>query len=389
MKKIIGLVLYAGVMFGVTAGLGMFMLKKSAPETVSTDEDEQGDGSESDGPSDADIMAGYTPGSDATVDEHGNPRQELATIPRVNEEKLPVAVRATPMSVEEIVRMGLSLKSRDEVVRKREEALREIEAQQRLVLSDLASAQQDIENLLAQTTDQRAAKEELLARITGQNEAFARERQEMASAKEQLKADMEKFDQERKQFLAEKDSVARSENELAIKRKELDAERKLFEDTQTKVTLDGEKLVKDREAWLADQEKLASEKKQILADREQLRVDRDLFEQEKRALASGTTTSGASPTVTPKPVELDDATRLKNMKSVAQMLEGMSAENAALNIKTMAAGGNSDMVVEVLLLLEPRKSGAIMDALQDEQLASDFLLKMSQRNASSKAAKKP
>ncbi len=31
MKKILGLILYAALMFGVTAGLGMFMMKKTAP----------------------------------------------------------------------------------------------------------------------------------------------------------------------------------------------------------------------------------------------------------------------------------------------------------------------------------------------------------------------
>ena len=40
MKKILGLVLYAGVMFGVTAGLGMFMLKKSSTHSTAANEEE-------------------------------------------------------------------------------------------------------------------------------------------------------------------------------------------------------------------------------------------------------------------------------------------------------------------------------------------------------------
>ena len=196
MKKILGLVLYAGVMFGVTAGLGMFMMKKSATPAAADAEEKGSESEHGEVAHDATDAMGTEAHGD---DSHGTRTAELTSRGDAShgsdhgghdggsasghDEQLPVAVRATPMSVEEIVRMGMSLKTRDEVVRKREESLREIEAQQRLVLSDMAAAQQEIENLLAQTSDQRAAKEELLARMNAQNEALDRERKSIAAEK--------------------------------------------------------------------------------------------------------------------------------------------------------------------------------------------------------------
>ena len=70
-------------------------------------------------------------------------------------------------------------------------------------------------------------------------------------------------------------------------------------------------------------------------------------------------------------------------------MEGMPAEFAAKNLREMDAQGNTDLVVDILRLMEARKSVAIMDALQDDALASRLLLRMSTRNAETKSAKKP
>jgi hypothetical protein len=70
MKKILGMLLYGGVMFGVTAGLGMFMMKKSAPHATTA---ENADGEE-----------------DTEAGEHGEtPVRNMATPTRA-----PMAARA-------------------------------------------------------------------------------------------------------------------------------------------------------------------------------------------------------------------------------------------------------------------------------------------------------
>ena len=391
MKKILGMVLYGGVMFGVTAGLGMFMMKKSAPPAATAENEEGEEDTEA-------SQHGKTPvdaQGNTDADSHGTTGHKTAELHGVgrhakdhastgHDEQLPVAVRATPMTVEEIVRMGLSLKSRDESIRKREESLREIESQQRLVLADLASAQQEVENLLAQTSDQRAAKEELLARIAAQSESLLRDRASFSGDSEKLKKEQAELELAKKSLEAEKQKLTETENELAIKRKTLEDDRKAFADTQTRVNQDSEKLARDRENWLKDKESVDSDKRQMAQDRIKLEADRILLEQDKRAFLSTTgrnlPEAGADPNAAPA---------AQNPKEVAKFMEGMPPESAAKNLREMDAQGNTDLVVDILRMMEQRKSGAIMDALQDETLASKFLLRMSTRNSESKSAKKP
>jgi DNA repair exonuclease SbcCD ATPase subunit len=394
MKKILGMVLYGGVMFGVTAGLGMFMMKKSAPPAATAENEEEDTETGEHGETPAGAHGDTEADLHGTTNEHqtaelhgghsrtgGHAKDHGST---GHDEQLPVAVRSTPMTVEEIVRMGLSLKSRDESIRKREESLREIESQQRLVLSDLASAQQEVENLLAQTSDQRAAKEELLARIAAQSESLLRDRASFSGDSDKLKKEQAELELAKKSLEAEKQKLTETENELAIKRKSLEDDRKAFADTQTRVNQDSEKLARDRENWLKDKESVDSDKRQMAQDRIKLEADRILLEQDKRAFLSTTgrnlPEAGADPNAAPP---------AQNPKEVAKFMEGMPPESAAKNLREMDAQGNTDLVVDILRMMEQRKSGAIMDALQDEALASKFLLRMSTRNTESKSAKKP
>jgi DNA repair exonuclease SbcCD ATPase subunit len=395
MKKILGMLLYGGMMFGVTAGLGMFMMKKSAPPAT-TAENAEGEEDGEAGEHGENPVGGH---GDSEADSHGNTAEHHSAKVHGSDshsgghvkdhgstghdDQLPVAVRSTPMTVEEIVRMGLSLKSRDESIRKREESLREIESQQRLVLADLASAQQDVENLLAQTSDQRAAKEELLARIAAQSESLLRERASFSGDSDKLKKEQSELELAKQSLEAEKLKLTQTENELAIKRKALEDDRKAFADTQTRVNQDSEKLARERENWLKDKESVDSDKRQVVQDRNKLDSDRVLLEQEKRAFLS---TTGRS---LPEAADPNAAPLVQNPKEVAKFMEGMPPESAAKNLREMDTQGNTDLVVDILRMMDQRKSGAIMDALQDEALASKFLLRMSTRNTETKSAKKP
>ncbi len=335
MKKLFGLLLYAALMFGVTAGLGMFLMKKAAthgPDSAGTEDDQtQSDtadghagrrqttshGTTSGHPDEAD------PGSGSAITVTGHAAEPDA---HRQDEQLPVAVRSTPMSVEEIVRMGLSLKSRDEIVRKREESLRETESHQRLVLSDIASAQQEVENLLAQAHDQRAASEELLARLTKQQATLETERQNLAAEKQQIKTERDEFD-------------------------------------STKLQIE-----KDRTQLALDQQVLQADQKRLIRDRAEL------------------LNTGPAIAVTPVEPPVDEASRIKNLKETTEMFEGMSPEMAAKTIKVLSTGGATDMIVDVLTSLEQRKASAILDAISDETLVSEFLLKINSRKNPQKSA---
>ena len=362
MKKILGMMLYAALMFGVTAGLGMFMLKKAA--THGTDEAHDADAEHEDS-SHADPGNGHSSDSHTTSDSasnaalsghsdqgathagdsHAATSDSPSAETHHQDDQLPVAVRATPMSVEEIVRMGLSLKSRDEIVHKREESLRETEAQQRLVLSDIASAEQEIENLLAQAHDQRAATEELLSRLTKQKEAAESERQSLVAEKQQIQTD-------RDAFVATKREIETERTQLAVDQQQLQADRK--------------RLNQERDQLVADQETLSKARKDATAPLPEV-----------------------EPAVTVKadPV-LDEASRKQNLKELTEMFEGMSPDTAAKSIKVLATSGETDMIVDVLTSLEQRKASAILDAISDEQLVSEFLLKINSRQNTQKSAGK-
>ncbi len=394
MKKILGLVLYAAVMFGVTAGLGMFMMKKTAPHgsDVADSDDEHGDSAVAD---DEHAVSDSTAGEHApqhvqTVDAssshgggHGTESGAHAEADGHSDQQLPVAVRSSPMSIEEIVRMGLSLKSRDEVLRQRESSLKDAESQHRLIQTDVEGAQQEVENLLTQANDQRAAIEELVARINTQKDAVSNERLAIAAEKQQLQVDRETLDADRRQLEAQKTALAQSETELQLKRKELDNDRLTFDSDRTRIQVDGDKLVKDREKWVTEVERTNSEKQQLASEKEQIRVEREKLEQDKRLLAS---TPGATALPSQKK-PVDPVSTKQNLKELTEMFEGMSPETAASAIKTLSANGETDMVVDVLVQLEQRKASAILDAIADEKLVSEFLVKINSRNSQPKAAK--
>lgn len=114
------------------------------------------------------------------------------------EEDLPVAVRPKPMSVEEILRVGMGLKSREKTLDEREASLKKQESRLQLVLADVRGEQQQIEGLQAQVRDQTTAAESLLQRINEARQALATERQKAQEQLETFKeTQIEYQDQER------------------------------------------------------------------------------------------------------------------------------------------------------------------------------------------------
>jgi flagellar motility protein MotE (MotC chaperone) len=88
------------------------------------------------------------------------------------------------MSVEELLRYGLSLNAREETLIAREEEFRQREAQLKLVLADLQGEQAQLDSLRQQVQQQLAAADQLLSRIQAA-------RQELAQAQADAKAQLE------------------------------------------------------------------------------------------------------------------------------------------------------------------------------------------------------
>lgn len=111
---------------------------------------------------------------------------------------LPVAARPRPMSVEELLRYGLSLNAREETLRQREDEFRQRETQLQLALADLQSEQAVIDGLRGQVQAQLQAADALLARIQqGRQELAAEQARAKAQLEEFRSAQLEMDDQER------------------------------------------------------------------------------------------------------------------------------------------------------------------------------------------------
>jgi hypothetical protein len=380
MKKLIGLILYAGVMFGVTAGLGMFMLKKATPHADTAHGEEGEHSGETDGHA-SDVATSEhrrsENGDDAASHAgHADSGHEQKPTGRADEQ-LPVAVRANPMSVEEIVRMGLSLKSRDETVRKREAALKEMETQQKLAVADIQAAQQEIENLLAQASDQRAATEELLTRLKDQETAIANDRAAIAADRSKLIEDFKKLEEDRQSLTAKEESIKTTTEELAQKQRKIDTDQKAFNDEKQQYVKDLDRLNKQRDglteeaaANKLESERLATLKKELDVERQQLEQDRRL---------AGPTPGGAA---------TDPAASSAGQMETVKFLESLPPERAASIITSMAKNEKTEAILDLLLAVDKKKAAQIFDAIEDPDLASELFTKMDERNRQTKAAEK-
>ncbi len=383
MKKFIGLILYAGVMFGVTAGLGMFMLKKATPhaETAHGEKGEEGEhAAETEGHS-SDVAASEHGSSESGDDaashtSHGDSGHEPKRTAQVDEQ-LPVAVRANPMSVEEIVRMGLSLKSRDETVRKREAALKEMETQQKLAVADIQTAQQEIENLLAQASEQRAATEELLTRLKDQETAIANDRAAIAADRNKLIEDFKKLEEDRKSLAAKEESIKTTTEELAQKQRKIDADQKAFNDEKQQYVKDLDRLNKQRDGLTEEAAANKQESEKLATLRKQLDEEREQLEQDRRLVGPVPRDTASDPAANPA----------ERMKTV-EFLESMPPDKAAAIITSMAKNEKTDAILDLLLAVDKKKAAQIFDAIEDPELASKLFTQMDERNKQTKAAEK-
>ena len=181
MKKMIPLVLYGLALFGVSAGVGWVL----RPQPVVEEEPETSDAVN---PNVATMPDMNLPGTSPTLAE-GSARPGAADTQQRPEDRLPTAVRTEPMTVEEIVSMSLSLKSRQTALTQREDALQRTEAQHQLLMADMQAEQREIESLVETSKLQKAAVEELL--------------QMVMTTKQQVDTARVQLDEDKKNFAAE------------------------------------------------------------------------------------------------------------------------------------------------------------------------------------------
>lgn len=173
MKKLITLGLYGLLVFAASgASAWFFHSKANADAAAETTEAEP---------------TGVTPGKAMSPEILSSRKPEDV----VEDEESPLAVRPQSMSVEEIVRLGLSLKSREQSIKDREEAFRKIESRHQLVLADIESEQKEIKGMVTQARDQRLKTVEILKEVRQRQLETEKMKQEAVAEKEPASAEGE------------------------------------------------------------------------------------------------------------------------------------------------------------------------------------------------------
>lgn len=156
MRNAVFMLLFAGVAFGSSAA-GSWFLKSKMKEPAADGE--------------TDVVS-------ESMEPAGSGTPADANITPVSGEDLPVAVRPRPMSVEEVLRFGMGLRSREEQLKEREEALEREQSRMQLALADIRGEQQHIESLHAKLQGQADACQSILGEIEQARQALAAEREE-------------------------------------------------------------------------------------------------------------------------------------------------------------------------------------------------------------------
>jgi small-conductance mechanosensitive channel len=161
-------ILTAGIVgllsFGLAAGGSIFLQKSKTTETVEADVTD---------PTQDTTSGSTNPGSTFETDS--------------TSVELPIAVRATPASPEEIVRYGMTFQKREEALKQREEELRQERLRLKLVSEDVRAEQRELEGLEQQIRGKLVAAEGVLKQIGDQQ-------QEMKKQQEEAKTELDKFD---------------------------------------------------------------------------------------------------------------------------------------------------------------------------------------------------
>lgn len=214
MKNLMMMGMVGAIIFGASAGGSWFLHNKKAA-THDTAADEHGDEHAEDAhhaekkPAD-DAHGSKAHAPEAAADhtekpghgDHGAAEAPKSAADQLRplEHALPGSIRPRPVSVEELLRYSLGLKSREESIVGREKDLERKQSQVNIALTDIQGEQHELDGLRRQVKDQIGAVDNLLAKL-------AEERLKLESDKAKASEDLKKYDSVKKD-----DDVAQRDN---------------------------------------------------------------------------------------------------------------------------------------------------------------------------------
>jgi hypothetical protein len=217
MKNILMMGLIGGVIFGASAGASFFLQQKkhaAGKDVAATDE--HGAGHEADAHGDEKHPAPKEPSHEPKHEAHADTSHSTAATPpegtssksavdqlRPLEHALPSSIRPRPVSVEELLRYSLGLKTREAAIDGKEKDLERRQSQVNIALTDIQGEQHELDGLRRQVKDQITAVDNLLAKLAEERQAFQAEK---TKAEEELK----KYDTVKKDDdVSQRDNVKR------------------------------------------------------------------------------------------------------------------------------------------------------------------------------------
>lgn len=143
---------------------------------------------------------------DAQVaDKDGSPaNQTVAGLPVPNkddqtqspDDELPVSIRPKDVSVEEMLRLGMSLNEREKRIAKAEDALQAKVVQQQIAFAEVTAEQAEIDGLRKEVADQLTKGEQFLSQLMQSRQAVIDERAATEKSLEEMKAAQGKVDEQ-------------------------------------------------------------------------------------------------------------------------------------------------------------------------------------------------
>lgn len=116
------------------------------------------------------------------------PADALADAGHTETGELPVVFRPRPVSTEEILRLGSTMRNREESMEAREEAIQKERSRLKLILDDIQSERMELESLQTEIHGKLAAAEKLLGEVTLQRRQLTQEREEAKRELEEIKS---------------------------------------------------------------------------------------------------------------------------------------------------------------------------------------------------------
>jgi hypothetical protein len=180
MKNAIFMLLFAGMVFGASAAGSMYLQQRqgSTPHAESSDAEHGGEAEQRLSGHHAPIDDSSGPGAESAAEE-GSPGGGMG---------LPAAVRPAPVSVEELLKYSLGLKSREERIVEREKEIERKQAQADIVQADIEGEQTELDGLRTQVKEELESVERLLTQIGEERQKFEAEKAESEEHLKELRA---------------------------------------------------------------------------------------------------------------------------------------------------------------------------------------------------------